>query len=52
MTCRDDVDWAALCEAVGWEIAHLEAAYHDHVSGWDFYIPRIADVALRRVAAP
>lgn len=36
----------------GWEIAQLEAAYNDHVSGWDYYIPRIADVALRRVAAP
>lgn len=35
----------------GWEIAQLEAAYHDHVRGWDFYIPRIAEVALRRVAA-
>ena len=36
----------------GWEIAQLEEAYHDHVSGWDFYLPRIADVAARQVAAP
>jgi uncharacterized protein YndB with AHSA1/START domain len=36
----------------GWEIAQLEEAYRDHVSGWDFYLPRIAEVALRRVYAP
>jgi len=36
----------------GWEIAELEAAYQDHVSGWDFYVPRIAEVALRQVSAP
>ncbi len=35
----------------GWEIAQLEEAYHDHVSGWDFYLPRIAEVALRHVSA-
>ncbi len=35
----------------GWEIAQLEEAYRDHVGGWDFYLPRIAEVALRRVAA-
>lgn len=36
----------------GWEIAQLEEAYHDHVSGWDFYLPRIAEVAERQVSAP
>jgi uncharacterized protein YndB with AHSA1/START domain len=36
----------------GWEIAQLEEAYREHVSGWDFYLPRIAEVAMRRVAAP
>jgi uncharacterized protein YndB with AHSA1/START domain len=35
----------------GWEIAQLEAAYQDHVSGWEFYLPRIAEVAARQVAA-
>jgi uncharacterized protein YndB with AHSA1/START domain len=35
----------------GWEIAQLEEAYNDHVSGWDFYLPRIAEVALRQVSA-
>lgn len=29
----------------GWEIAKLEEAYLDHVSGWDFYVPRITEVA-------
>lgn len=36
----------------GWEIAQLEEAYNDHVNGWDFYVPRIAEVALRQVSAP
>jgi uncharacterized protein YndB with AHSA1/START domain len=36
----------------GWEIAQLEEAYNDHVSGWDFYLPRIAEVAQRQVSAP
>lgn len=34
----------------GWEIAQLEEAYQDHVSGWDFYLPRIAEVAARQVS--
>jgi uncharacterized protein YndB with AHSA1/START domain len=36
----------------GWEIAVLEEAYQDHVSGWDFYLPRIAEVAARSAASP
>jgi len=36
----------------GWEIAQLEEAYQDHVSGWDFYLPRIVEVAVRQVSAP
>jgi uncharacterized protein YndB with AHSA1/START domain len=36
----------------GWEIAQLEEAYQDHVSGWDFYLPRITEVAVRQVSAP
>ena len=36
----------------GWEIAVLEEAYQDHVTGWDFYLPRIAERAVRQVAAP
>jgi uncharacterized protein YndB with AHSA1/START domain len=36
----------------GWEIAVLEEAYRDHVAGWDFYLPRIAERAVGQVAAP
>ena len=34
----------------GWEIAVLEETYNDHVSGWDFYLPRIAEVATRQAS--
>ncbi|MFC3500138.1 SRPBCC family protein [Micromonospora krabiensis] len=30
---------------MGWEIAVLEQQYRDHVSGWDFYLPRLAPYA-------
>ncbi len=36
----------------GWDIAQLEEAYQDHVNGWAFYLPRIAEVAVRQVSAP
>lgn len=36
----------------GWEVAVLEAAYREHVSGWDFYLPRIAARAVAQVVAP
>ena len=36
----------------GWDIAVLEEAYRDHVTGWDFYLPRIAERAVRQVSAP
>jgi uncharacterized protein YndB with AHSA1/START domain len=35
----------------GWEIAKLQETYQDHVSGWDFYVPRIAEVAVRQASA-
>jgi uncharacterized protein YndB with AHSA1/START domain len=35
----------------GWEIAVLEEAYHDHVSGWDFFIPRLGEYVTRLVSA-
>jgi uncharacterized protein YndB with AHSA1/START domain len=28
--------------AMGWEAAVLEQQYQDHVTGWDFYLPRLA----------
>ena len=27
---------------MGWEVALLEQQYQEHVTGWDFYLPRIA----------
>ena len=27
---------------MGWEVAVLEQQYQDHVTGWDFYLPRLA----------
>ena len=27
---------------MGWDAALLEQQYNDHVSGWTFYLPRIA----------
>ena len=32
--------------------AVLEEAYQDHVTGWDFYLPRIAERAAREMSAP
>ena len=29
---------------MGWEVAVLEEQYHEHVSGWDFYLPRLGSV--------
>lgn len=36
----------------GWEASVLEAHYHDHRQGWDFYLPRLAAVADRLALAP
>jgi len=36
----------------GWEIAKLEETYADHGNGWDFYLPRIADLAARQASSP
>jgi uncharacterized protein YndB with AHSA1/START domain len=35
----------------GWEAAVLEAHYHDHRRGWDFYLPRAVELANRLAAA-
>lgn len=34
----------------GWEAAVLEAYYNDHRQGWDFYLPRVAEIASRLAA--
>lgn len=36
---------------MGWEIAVLEHEYNDHVSGWDFYIPRLGTYIAGLVSA-
>jgi uncharacterized protein YndB with AHSA1/START domain len=36
---------------MGWEAAVLEAAYHEHVEGWDFFIPRLGAYADRLVSS-
>jgi uncharacterized protein YndB with AHSA1/START domain len=35
----------------GWEIAKLEQQYHQHVVGWDTFLPRIAATAVGLVSA-
>jgi uncharacterized protein YndB with AHSA1/START domain len=32
---------------MGWETAVLEEQYRDHVTGWDYYLPRIAPYLTR-----
>lgn len=34
----------------GWEIAFLEQQYQEHVTGWDFYLPRLVDYAASLAA--
>jgi uncharacterized protein YndB with AHSA1/START domain len=36
---------------MGWEVAKLEAAYQDHVEGWDLYVPRLGEYVARLVSA-
>jgi len=36
----------------GWDIAVLQAAYQDHVQGWDYFLPRLRDYAADLVSAP
>jgi uncharacterized protein YndB with AHSA1/START domain len=35
----------------GWEVAVMEAAYADHVNGWDTFVPGIRDYVARLVSA-
>jgi uncharacterized protein YndB with AHSA1/START domain len=35
----------------GWEVAVLEEQYHDHVSGWNHFIPRLGEYVARLVSA-
>ena len=35
----------------GWEVAVLEEQYNEHVTGWDLFLPRMADYLHRLVSA-
>jgi len=37
---------------MGWEAAVLEEQYNDHVSGWDYFVPRLATYAASLAARP
>ena len=37
---------------MGWEVAVLEQQYREHVTGWDFYLPRITPYAATLVTRP
>ena len=36
----------------GWEAAVLEEHYRDHVTGWDFFLPRLVTYVDRLVSTP
>jgi hypothetical protein len=36
----------------GWEVAVLEEQYREHVSGWDYFLPRLVTYVARLVATP
>ncbi len=36
----------------GWEAAVLEEQYRDHVTGWDYYLPRLVTYVARLVSTP
>ncbi|WP_327088075.1 SRPBCC family protein [Nonomuraea sp. NBC_01738] len=37
---------------MGWEVALLEHQYQDHVTGWDFYLPRLVTYVAKLEARP
>ncbi len=36
----------------GWEAAVLEQQYREHVTGWDYFLPRLVDYVGRLVSTP
>jgi len=36
----------------GWEAAVLEEQYHQHVTGWDHFLPRLVTYVAKLVSAP
>jgi uncharacterized protein YndB with AHSA1/START domain len=37
---------------MGWEIALLEQQYHEHITGWEFYLPRLVTYTGRLEVRP
>ena len=37
---------------MGWDVALLEEQYQEHVSGWNFYLPRLVDYVAGLEARP
>ena len=37
---------------MGWEVAVLERQYREHVTGWDFYLPRLVAYAAAPAVRP
>lgn len=37
---------------MGWEVAVLEQQYQEHVTGWDYYLPRISPYAAGLAVRP
>ena len=36
----------------GWEAAVLEEQYREHVTGWDYFLPRLVAYVARLVSTP
>jgi uncharacterized protein YndB with AHSA1/START domain len=36
----------------GWEVAVIEEQYRDHVTGWDYFLPRLVAYVARLVSTP
>ena len=36
----------------GWEAAILEEQYREHVTGWDYFLPRLVTYVARLVSTP
>jgi hypothetical protein len=37
---------------MGWEVAVLEEQYADHLTGWDYYLPRLVSYVATLTMRP
>ena len=37
---------------MGWEAAKLEEQYHEHITGWDTFVPRLGEYLARLASTP